>query len=34
MPREKTAPTDDLDRRIEEEEGLIGAAADEADDDE
>jgi excinuclease ABC subunit C len=34
MPREKSAPADDLEQRIEEEEGLIGAAADEAEDDE
>ena len=34
MPREKPAPADDLDKRIEEEEGLIGAAADEAEDEE
>ena len=34
MPREKSAPEEDLEQRIEEEEGLIGAtAADEADDD-
>ena len=34
MPREKTAPQDALEQKIEEEEGLIGASADEADDDE
>jgi excinuclease ABC subunit C len=34
MPREKTVPEDDLEQRIEEEEGLIGAASDETDDDE
>jgi excinuclease ABC subunit C len=34
MPREKPFPADGLDKRIEEEEGLIGAAADEADGDE
>lgn len=34
MPREKSAPTDSLEQRIEEEEGLIGASADEAGDEE
>ena len=34
MPREKSAPGTDLEQRIEEEEGLIGASADEAGDDE
>jgi len=33
MPREKTAPDTDLEHRIEEEEGLIGASADDAEDD-
>jgi excinuclease ABC subunit C len=34
MPREKSASADGLDQRIEEEEGLIGAPADDAEDDE
>lgn len=34
MPREKSAPADGLDQRIEEEEGLIGASTNEAEDDE
>ena len=34
MPREKAAPDEELERKIEEEEGLIGAAADDAEDDE
>ena len=34
MPREKSAPGTDLEQRVEEEEGLIGASADEAGDDE
>jgi excinuclease ABC subunit C len=34
MPREKSLPETDLEQRIEEEEGLIGASADDAEDDE
>ncbi len=34
MPREKSAPGTGLEQRIEEEEGMIGASADEAGDDE
>ncbi len=34
MPREKTVPEEDLEQRIEEEEGLIGASAGDAEDDE